>query len=143
MEKCKNCENLELIIKDLCYDDSFGMLTRNGLKYYMERNDFDYNYSIFIDFISMSEMNRELGYYSVNDKIKCLFENEKESLIGRWFSGDEIVILTNNLDIVKRLVNKSKYLGLNFRSFSSEIKDCPIKFCYLDNLINNILKKEI
>ena len=136
MERCISAEhnsgriiglNIEKIrseyeekIDKLLFDKTFGILTRNGLEEKVKRivSPFDV---VFIDFNNIHRLNKKLGYDGVNSKIRKTFkefEFRKDDLVGRWFSGDEIVIITKNNnpdELVKRLMNHTHGVGLTFK----------------------------
>jgi len=85
-------------IERLSNDKAFGILTRNALE--EKINTLNYFSCLFIDFCNMSKLNRKLGYTKVNEIIKEMFKtipyDYKELIIGRWFSGDEILIIVDD-----------------------------------------------
>ena len=92
----------------LCYDDDFGMLSRNGLNEVLKNNERTYN-GIFIDFDNLKILNKEVGYVKVNHIIKNIFSTYKfrqSDIVARYFSGDEIVILTQG--DVQGMINRFK-----------------------------------
>ena len=90
-------QRLEKIISKLTVDSSFEIFTRAGLEYNMRG---EYN-CLFIDFKDISILNSTYGYNHVNKLICEIFKRFtlRHVLIGRLFSGDEIVILSKTLGI--------------------------------------------
>lgn len=86
----------DALINRLIHDSTFGILTRQGLEYKMGYESL-YN-CLFIDFESVRCMNTVLGYKHVNSLLKSILStfHYPDTLIGRLFSGDEIVILTRH-----------------------------------------------
>jgi hypothetical protein len=75
-----------------------------------------------LDFRGVGLLNRLLGYEAVNSMFKNMFATFMWTaypiLIGRWFSGDEIAIITTGeLDqVVKALMTHASVVGLEFRA---------------------------
>ncbi len=84
---------------DALYQDPIlGILTRDGIEKAMKGME---RFSmLFIDITNMHGMNAEYGYDAVNEKVKAMFDKVKyrNRCIGRWFSGDEIVIVKKDSD---------------------------------------------
>ena len=97
-------------LNQLCHDEIFGILTRNGLNEKIREINKPFDF-IFIDFNDLHLLNEKFGYEKVNRDIKELFEKfNRKHVIGRYFSGDEIVIITNNpYNIIKRLLIESPF----------------------------------
>ncbi len=114
------------IIKRLSYDKAFGILTRNALEIEIEKLD-SFN-CCFIDLNNLKNLNQLMGYEKVNEKVFELFhefaEYNQDGLIGRWFSGDEIIIINPNIDrIIPQLDRIGRSIGLSFkRRFYYDIK---------------------
>ena len=77
-------------------DKAYGILTRNALEEKAcKLKSFN---ALFIDFHDVHKLNEKYGYGAVNDMFRTLFSTfkwRKTDIVGRWFSGDEIVIITN------------------------------------------------
>lgn len=84
-------------ILDLSFDKSFGILTRGALEETISHLKYPFN-AIFIDFDSIHALNNKIGYEKVNTIFRNMFSTfeDKIPIIGRWFSGDEILMITNN-----------------------------------------------
>lgn len=86
-------------IKRLSIDKNFGVLTRNALEEKIISLKRDY---LFVDFCNLKKLNNLLGYKKVNVLIKGMldeFNADNTFTIGRWFSGDEIIIFSKNTHI--------------------------------------------
>lgn len=117
--------NIELLreayekgLTELSIDKVFGILTRNALEQKL-RTIPQFN-AIFIDFNNMKGLNNEYGYEHVNSLLFRLFDEfsfRKTDVVGRWFSGDEILIATQDhtSGILTRLQKRAKRLGLSFK----------------------------
>ena len=105
------------LIKRLSYDKAFGILTRNALD--EKINNLKKFNCIFIDLCNLKKLNNLLGYDSVNHIIKKMFteyNKNKEYVIGRWFSGDEIIIITDDVETaLTKLINVSQIHNLSFK----------------------------
>jgi len=106
------------IIERLSKDRAFGILTRNALELEIEKlRVFD---CCFIDFNSIKKLNQLLGYRAVNKIIFEIFvefkQGNEECIIGRWFSGDEVVFIHSNIEgQANRLDKISKKHGMTFK----------------------------
>jgi GGDEF domain-containing protein len=107
------------IIERLSYDKSFGILTRPALEIELERIK-KFN-CLFIDLNNIRKLNQIIGYCAVDKLIFNMFdqfkkESSEECIIGRWFSGDEIVIVANNTILAAwKLKEIAMGLGLSFK----------------------------
>lgn len=133
---CIKCDKYEKIIEDLCYDKAFGILTRNGLEYRIPIVN-DRKIIILMDFCNVSELNREYGYEVVNNKFFNLFNEFKNNhIIGRCFSGDEIIIITEDEYLINDFKDKSNELNLDFRysltKYTNLEKNIEELLCFLN-----------
>lgn len=106
-------------IKRLSEDKSFGILNRNGLEEEILKIDINFN-AIFLDFDGMHELNNSIGYENVNAIITGIFKNfsRDEVLIGRWFSGDEIMLIPRiNYKVYFILKMLHEYIGESLLEF--------------------------
>jgi GGDEF domain-containing protein len=112
--------NKNAIIKYLSTDRAFGILSRNALELQIKNLDSPFD-AIFFDFYHLKELNMKIGYKEVNEKIREMFKTfsfRKTDLIGRWFYGDEIVIITTNeslSELTERLLKHCGDFGLFFK----------------------------
>ena len=85
----------ETKIKQLSNDHVFNVLTRSALEMHIRefKNPF---FVIFIDFIDIKKENEARGYEEVNKLISFIIDliRLEKCIIGRWFSGDEILIIS-------------------------------------------------
>ena len=104
-------------IKRLSYDKMFGILTRPALDMKIEKiNNFD---CCFIDFNNLKKLNQLIGYDKVNKIIFSIFDKFKDKeqcIIGRWFSGDECLIIGNDIEAKISLLDTiAKSKGMTFK----------------------------
>ena len=107
----------EKIIKFLSYDKAFGILTRPALDIEIEKIIiFD---CCLIDFNNLRKLNHLIGYNKVNEiifNIFNIFKNKEDCIIGRWFSGDECLIIGKNIEAkIALLENIAKDNGMTFK----------------------------
>jgi len=109
---------MENIIKRLSYDKAFGILTRPALELELEKIE-EFNCCL-IDINNLKSLNRLLGYGKINDIIYDIFDEfKKESncFVGRWFNGDEILIVDKNIKQVVCLLDIiAKENGISFKT---------------------------
>lgn len=109
--------NYESKIIDLSFDKSFGILTRGALEKTISRLKCPFN-AIFIDFDSIHVLNNEMGYEKVNAIFRDMFSafENKNSVVGRWFSGDEIVMISSTpVQTISRFETHAKEYGLGLK----------------------------
>jgi len=102
------------------FDKAFCILTRNALESEINRlkGTFD---ALFIDFNNVSLLNKKLGYKKVNSLFRRIFKTfsfRDTDIIGRWFSGDEIVIITqydNIEELCSRFKKHVNKIGIDFK----------------------------
>lgn len=118
-------------ISELCYDESFGILTRNGLNEKVKeiKKPFDY---IFLDFTDLHLLNERIGYTEVNKRIKGLFEKFKgKCIVGRYFSGDEILVISNECEAVVKELEKESSIPFKYKIYKQQhgisIEERPLK----------------
>lgn len=82
--------------RNLIIDKHFGIFTRNYIDFVLRYSPKEYSI-IIVDFDHVKQMNISLGYKATNDIFRRMFmsfHRQTNAIIGRWFSGDEIVLLT-------------------------------------------------
>lgn len=98
------------------YDEAFGMLTRAGLDAKLRRLTTEVDV-LFIDLDRIHELNAELGYTEVDKLIRQAFAlRSTDAIVGRHYSGDEIVIITRRGDgagLSERLTARLATAGLS------------------------------
>lgn len=110
-------------IKRLSYDVTFGIYKRE----YIERRAPKANSKeaakkslIFLDINDMHALNEKLGYAEVDSRInKALRVTRRNELIGRWYSGDELVIICDTVSVdcvIRRLTESFSKYGITFES---------------------------
>lgn len=107
--------NKEGIIEYLSYDKMFGILTRPALELKIEGTI----NACLIDFNNLKKLNQLLGYNKVNARIFKIFEKFKcyGCVCGRWFSGDEILIVDKDIEPkISQLEKISHKYGMTFKT---------------------------
>ena len=128
--------NKDKIIERLSRDELFGILTRQALILKLDKKiKFD---SCLIDFNNLKKLNELLGYKKVNGLIFNLFkdfisESKTKIIIGRWFSGDEILIVGDN---ISDKINILKIISYKYNMSFKEEYFKNKNFKELNNLIN-------
>lgn len=125
--------NIENKIRKLSTDTIFNILTRPALELKIRNKRKPFS-CIFIDIDDLKKLNNEFGYERVNNAIRYIFTRfnkiKKEIghgiVIGRWFSGDEILILCKQEDYKCILLNLAKICD----SKCGKYIDKPISFKY-------------
>lgn len=128
-------------IEELSIDKSFNILTRNALEYKILNLNSQFN-AVFIDINNLKQLNKLLGYGEVNNIIKKTFDTFKfkdTDIVGRWFSGDEILIICvgNPYTLYKQL---KRHFYNNNLSFKNKIF-YNVKSLYDLELLINIIKQ--
>ena len=99
-------DELRLKVAELCWDEPFGMLTRNAFLQRCRELPRIPCRIVFIDLDDIGDLNLRYGYKEVDRRIKSIFNgfyNPKE-LVARWYSGDEIVVLFDDVpDVAQRM----------------------------------------
>lgn len=137
MKKLKKRSKKE-IIEYLSIDKLFNIYTRNYIEYIISEKDIRHIY--LLDFINIHNLNKEIGFLNVNKKFRYLFNSKpKNTYIGRFFSGDEILICCEekNDEYINILKNKSNEINMDFR-FIYEYRIQNDIESFLNNLITNI-----
>jgi len=121
VDKCIHLEHnsgklIELLRESYENDENFGIKTRKGIEFSI---DGEYQV-IFLDFDEVRKLNKEKGYEQTNEMFRKLFKQfrfRKEDIVGRWFSGDEIVILTKGdvWSLLQRFKEHTNTLGITFK----------------------------
>lgn len=120
---CPSCRTrirqLEHAIRALSWDDTFGMLTRQGLLHAASVQPRGIRPVIFLDLDGIHTLNQQLGYEEVNRRIHATFQDaglRHSDIIGRWYSGDEIVIITDGdpQAIIDKLTHAARTHGISF-----------------------------
>lgn len=111
---------LNLRVKELSWDEPFGMLTRNGFLQHCHEMKPKVRRVVFIDLDDIGDLNIKLGYTEVDRRIKSIFRCFRNSneVVARWYSGDEIVLLfddlSNSMQRIRDLHNTASALGVTF-----------------------------
>jgi GGDEF domain-containing protein len=91
----KKIKELKKLLKDSYHDDCFDIYTRKGFLNRIKGES--KGHLLLFDFHNVSNLNSTIGYKKVNELISSFFDKIKNEdvVIGRWFSGDEIIIYSN------------------------------------------------
>jgi len=108
------------IIKLLSIDSVFNIYTRTYMNYLIKKKSLKYIY--ILDFNNIGRLNYDIGFDKVNEKFRKILSVTKRKkynkiYVGRFFSGDEIIIATNKKNISSLLLelkNESKLEGMDF-----------------------------
>jgi len=107
------------LIKYLSWDKTFGILTRPALE--LEIKKLNVFQCYLIDLHNVKNLNKLIGYGKVNTIIRNIFETYQastKSIIGRWFSGDEVLIIDDNIETSIAYLEKIAHSnGLSFKHF--------------------------
>ena len=143
-------EGLRKEVRRLSHDDAFGILTRQGLVA-ASRNGGGRRAVVFLDFDRIHELNQELGYENVNQRIKAVFNQPVRSSdirLGRWWSGDECVVLVDgSIDAARAVVNRlrahAQQQGLSFSAATGvwDNRKEPLGGC-VGRLAKEVLEKK-
>lgn len=106
--KLYNKKDLISIIKKMGYDDRFGMYQRDyGIRLVAGLA----GQVAFVDIDDFKALNTNLGYSRADRKIKQAFRKiQKNHIVFRFFSGDEIIIFRQGGIDTKALLNCQKHL---------------------------------
>lgn len=117
---------LKKLVKLLCKDKFFGIYTRNYIEYIFPKMYKGMMYHTFIiDFDNIHELNASIGYKNVNSSFTMMFssflKDRDNVIIGRWFSGDEIIVIIiedqyeKSLLIFEQFKNHCKLYNFDFK----------------------------
>lgn len=99
------------------FDPAFGMLTRAGLDARLDRLSSAVDI-LFVDIDQVHELNTRLGYNEVDRLIRSAFvmRSGDAIIVGRWYSGDEIIVVAPTGDgqgLAERLQLRLGAVGLS------------------------------
>jgi len=115
-------------VEELSWDEPFGMLTRPAFLQYCRQLPGKPRWVAFIDLNDIGCLNRLHRYTEMDRRIRALFAgiHERQGIAARWYSGDEIVILSsgarNPHATMMDLVFRGREVGLEF-SFQTGVWD--------------------
>lgn len=108
-------------VRKLSIDTNFNVYTRPALLDRAERLPNNEYFVLVLDLDGVHALNNQVGYEEVNRRVRDSFIPvfRHTDLIGRWFSGDEILILLpydpeTAIGLVKRLRREAAINGLSF-----------------------------
>ena len=113
-------ETLKIKLRELSWDEPFGMLTRNGFLHLCREITPQFRRVVFIDLDGIGDLNLELGYSEVDRRVKSIFEEfgNSSEIVARWYSGDEIVLVFDDLidsdHRIQQLFKAAKTVGISF-----------------------------
>lgn len=101
-------------IQSLYKCPTFGCLTRQGIDTYWQKQRRRKNLSIvFLDIDHMHELNQSLGYAKVDQRLRRAFSTvRKDELLGRWYSGDELILLVPSSEAYQAALRLKSALNL-------------------------------
>jgi GGDEF domain-containing protein len=144
----KENAELKILLASHENDEGFGILTRKGLDLRL-KNIREGDVIIFLDMDNMKHLNEIYLYKEVDKKINKLFSyiRQGDVIIGRYFSGDEIVLILpkNNVKIIiDRLKEKAGELGLSFTFAEHHMMKDTVMNIYdcIDVLAQKVLDKK-
>lgn len=111
-------EKLRRTLKELVYDNDYGMLTRKGFENTLHK--FPRNQTLWITAMDICDMrgnNETHGYHKTNRLIKNTYSVlRKSDICARFFSGDEIILITTNYPAraLKKLKESAQANGIDF-----------------------------
>lgn len=121
------------MIRMLCIDRAFGIYTRNYIDFIIDTKYKDKEFTaVIVDFNGVKALNEVFGYHYVNALFRETFKTFKPSgevLVGRWFSGDEIILITDKsteLLIIELSEHCAKY-NLSFKVIVATTKRIDIE----------------
>jgi GGDEF domain-containing protein len=139
--------------EELLWDPNFGVHSRAGFDELIKNFDAQYRSAAFIDFDGVRELNKKYGYEAVNRRIKATLKELSESadvFVARWFSGDEIVVLSrHDVQETEKLMAAASLKGrlLHDAPFTCQVEQwdgaMPLN-AFIDSLSHKVLalKKE-
>ena len=116
-------------IKYLSYDKAFGISTRPAIDLRIKGRVT----GCIIDICGMGLLNHHLGYRKTNKIIFSIFEEFKKygCISGRWFSGDEIIIIHPRIkEKIQLLENVADKYRIRFKKYffkNKKIKEINLK----------------
>ena len=143
-------QELRRQVRELSWDSSFGMWTRNAFLQFCHVMPRDVRWVAFIDMNKIHELNEELGYTEVDRRIKETFSVpfRRSDVVARWYSGDEIVILFDADEggaerKIEQLVESAEEQGMTFFAAQGqwEVGKTTIEDI-VEELANEVAKKK-
>lgn len=127
-------DNLHAKLRELSRDEPFGMLTRNAFLHYCAELPPGKRSIVFIDLNEIGSLNNLYGYTEVDRRVKSIFAGflTPDVTIGRWYSGDEVVLLfddpRNTVKWITKLKRKAQLFGISFVSEAGvwEVAECTL-----------------
>ncbi len=91
-------DSLTKKLAELSWDSVFGMWTRTAFLQFCRVMPRGLRTVVFIDLDRVHDLNESVGYAEVDRRVRAAFAIPLRSsdIVGRWYSGDEIVILFDN-----------------------------------------------
>jgi GGDEF domain-containing protein len=139
-ELIKEIENLKAQIEMLSIDQTYGVITRAALPVKLNEVESQIKFVCFFDLDGIHNLNEELGYQEVDNRIKQALQVRSTDLLikNRWYSGDEITCFLSGNDpegFCNRLMESLKQFGLSATiaytdytgDYVSDIKKCSDK----------------
>ena len=117
-------KRLMKIEKELGFDSNFGIWNKSGLLYFAKKQPRGIKrYLVYLDLDNLHNLNNTFGYEKVDEKIKNMFRIQlrESDFIGKFFSGDEFIIVTGPKrqeasTVLNKLKESAEENGLAFTS---------------------------
>lgn len=119
-------EDLNRQVSELSWDEPFGMLTRKAFLRVCQAITSGNRTVIFVDLDNIGNLNLQIGYTEVDRRIRSTFARLRNpgELVGRWYSGDEIVIVSDSQQgatwEIEELYRTANNYGISFTSAIGE-----------------------
>jgi len=141
----RKIKNLRSQVKELSWDEPFGMLTRGAFLQHCRVMPRGRRVVAFIDLDEIHSLNRDLGYTEVDKRVKATFSIRfrRSDLVARWYSGDEIVILFDcDMDGAEVKISQIRESARkNGLTFTYEIGEWAVGHQSIINVIDDLSNK--
>ena len=128
---------MKTLINELIIDRYFGIYTRNGLDYILK--DYDKLNIYLLDFDNIKRLNTQIGYKNVNNIFYKMFEEFKnEYVVGRAFSGDEILVCSSDFVDIEKIENICSKFDMSFKYVYAKTNNNTTEI--IDKLIDKLHK---
>ena len=118
-------DHLRKQVQELSWDTAFEMWTRPAVLNLCNQIDDGMRMVVFLDLDDIGSLNLSFGYSEVDRRVRSLFSeiHNKNVIIGRWYSGDEIILVFEDevsaQEGLSNLYNKALECGVGFTAASA------------------------